>query len=113
MTSMKTMRMNKLLCAVTIFATHLSIAQTEIQRSLPCDETSRLLAQLSVQYKETPAWIGKLENESKYAMFTNTQTKSWTFIQVTPRLSCVLAVGDNFQQIDQKSTKPLQGYRQP
>lgn len=78
--------------------------QTSIQRSLACDSTPRLLAQLGEQYKETPVWFGTLENNAKYVMFTNTETKSWTFIQVTTQLSCVLAVGDAFHNIARRPT---------
>ena len=93
------MKTTKILCVLAVAHAPLSIAQTEIQRKVVCEETPRLLAQLSNQYKESPMWIGKLEDTAKYAMFTNPQTKSWTFIQVTPRVSCILALGDDFQQI--------------
>ena len=96
---MMMMKTIKLLCVLAVAYAPLSIAQTEIQRKIICEETSRLLAQLNNQYKESPTWRGKLEDNAKYAMFTNPQTKSWTFIQMTPRVSCILALGDDFQQI--------------
>jgi hypothetical protein len=45
-------------------------------------------------YKETPVWFGyQPDTGSSYALFTNTQTKTWTLIEFSKNTACVLGAG--------------------
>jgi len=72
-------------------------AQTiSLQKTIGCLSTEVLLLGLSgSDYKEKPIWIG-IESDvamSKYSLFVNDDTKTWTLIQFDNTIACVLGTG--------------------
>jgi hypothetical protein len=85
--------------AVAVWAT----AQTvTVQKPVECADTATLLRGLSgSDYKERPIWFG-IEPEatvSRYSLFVNEETKSWTLIQFDETIACVLGTGENSTRI--------------
>lgn len=71
-------------------------AQTSYQTTKPivCDSVQNVTTIMKEQYGEEPVWFGNdLQDNSKYVMLTNHQTKTWTFVQFTKEWACVLGVG--------------------
>jgi hypothetical protein len=67
----------------------------KIEKSVYCDKTERIFSSLKEKYQEEPVWAGDdLGNDSKYALFINTKQGTWTLLQFTPEVSCILGVGD-------------------
>ena len=72
-------------------------AQTiSLQRTVGCISTEVMLRGLSgSDYKEKPIWMG-IESDpamSKYSLFVNDDTKTWTLIQFDNTIACVLGTG--------------------
>ena len=59
-----------------------------------CDDTVSILRELAQDYKEVLVWGGEHANDnSRYALFENAKTGSWTLLKMTPKVSCIIGVG--------------------
>lgn len=100
--------MMKLPIFVTVLAFSAQLnAQTVLSKQVVCGETSTVLQSLtSGEYQEKPNWIGRADNDdSKYALFVNKKTKSWTFIQFNDKMACILGSGIGSKSLD--DVKPI------
>jgi hypothetical protein len=73
-----------------------------MQKSVECAETETVFRGLiGSDYKEKPIWLGieSGANVSKYSLFVNEETKSWTLIQFNEKISCVIGTGENSTRI--------------
>jgi hypothetical protein len=81
----------------------LAVAQSvTVQKPIECADTATLLQGLSgSDYKEKPIWWGIEPGAtvSRYSLFVNEETKSWTLIQFDEKIACVLGTGDASTQI--------------
>jgi len=81
----------------------LAVAQSvTVQKPIECADTATLLRGLSgSDYKEKPIWWGIEPGAtvSRYSLFVNDETKSWTLIQFDEKIACVLGTGDASTQI--------------
>ena len=72
-------------------------AQTiNLQKNVECISTEVMLRGLSgSDYKEKPIWVGTESDAalSKYGLFVNDDTKTWTLIQFDDTIACVLGTG--------------------
>ena len=84
-----------LLLLVLIFG-YVAAQTINLQKNIGCLGTEVLLQALSgSDYKEKPIWIG-IESDapmSKYSLFVNDDTKTWTLIQFDDTIACVLGIG--------------------
>ena len=53
------------------------------------------------EYEERPVLTGKLGRAGKMAMLINTETGTWTLLGYTERGACIMASGEDVQQLDQ------------
>lgn len=88
--------MRKLFLSV-LFLPVLSLAQqsgTTANKSVYCDKLEVILPVLVKDYEEKPNWIGKdSETNSNYSLLSNAKTKTWTLIQFSNDVACVLGTG--------------------
>lgn len=73
-----------------------------VQKPVECVDTATLLQGLSgSSYKEKPIWWGTEPGAtvSRYSLFVNEETKSWTLIQFNEKIACVLGTGEASTQI--------------
>ena len=81
----------------------LAVAQSvTVQKSIECADTATLLRGLSSSdYKEKPIWVGVDPDStvSKYSLFVNDETKTWTLIQFDEKIACVLGTGEDSTRI--------------
>ena len=81
----------------------LAVAQSvTIQKPVECDDTEILFRGLiGSNYKEKPIWMGIESGStlSKYSLFVNEKTMSWTLIQFDEKIACVLGTGEASTQI--------------
>jgi len=86
-----------------LLLTGLVFAQSvTMQKPVECAETAILLQGLSgSNYKEKPIWLGIVPGAtvSRYSLFVNEQTKTWTLIQFNETIACVLGTGEASTQI--------------
>ena len=73
-----------------------------MQKSVECTDTETLFRGLiGSDYKEKPIWLGIESGNkvSKYSLFVNEETKTWTLIQFNEKIACVLGTGENSTRI--------------
>ena len=73
-----------------------------VQKPVDCVNTETLFQGLiGSDYKEKPIWLGIEPGAtlSKYSLFVNEQTKTWTLIQFDAKMACVLGTGEASTQI--------------
>lgn len=81
----------------------IAVAQSvTVQKPIECADTATLFRGLSgSDYKEKPIWFGTEPGAtvSRYSLFVNEETKSWTLIQFDEKIACVLGTGEASTQI--------------
>ena len=85
---------------IMTFAVPAGLAEPRtINKPIVCEETSVVVSiLLSSEYQEFPIWSGSGEN-SRFSLFANEKTKSWTLIQYDEKNACVLGVGTHYRMI--------------
>jgi len=93
----------KYLLLLALLVVGLTVAQSvTVQKPIECADTATLLRGLGgSDYKEKPIWWGIEPGAtvSRYSLFVNDETKSWTLIQFDEKIACVLGTGDASTQI--------------
>ena len=70
-----------------------------VEKPVVCEKTEKVIEGLQQgQYKENPAWIG-YDSTSKYALFANEKTRTWTMIQFNETIACIIGTGEGSKQI--------------
>lgn len=60
-----------------------------------CDKPQVILKALIEVYNEKPMWTAKDgNNDSRYSLFVNEETKDWTLVQMTANIACIIGVGE-------------------
>jgi len=94
--------MRYLLPLVLLVGSLVAAQSVTVQKPVECADTAILLRGLSgSDYKEKPIWWG-IEpgvTVSRYSLFVNEETKSWTLIQFDEKIACVLGTGKASTQI--------------
>jgi hypothetical protein len=81
----------------------LAIAQEPVivEKSIVCAKASTLLNGLKDKYDELPIWIGQ-DERSRYSLFVS-KTGTWTLVQFSDEIACILGVGTDSREIFQGS----------
>jgi hypothetical protein len=92
-----------LLVSLTAITVTQGIAQlVTVQKPLQCGDTKTVFESLADgEYKEKPIWWGidSATPVSRYSLFVNEKTKTWTLIQFDEKVACVLGVGESSTRI--------------
>lgn len=59
-----------------------------------CDNVQKIIQALGDNYEEKPIWAGTGEG-TRFSLFINQNTGSWTIIQFTTEFACILGVGND------------------
>ncbi len=86
--------MRNLLLGVLLLPVFAFAEPVTVEKPLVCDKTEKVIERLqNGQYKENPNWIG-YDEKSRYALFSNEKTRTWTMIQFNDKIACILGVGE-------------------
>lgn len=69
----------------------------ERKMDITCAPASALINAIGSKYGETPAWMGNVPaDKTKYVLFVNPETKSWTMVHFIDNLEtgCAIGVGN-------------------
>ena len=94
--------MKYLLLFVLLVVGLVAAQSVTVQKPIECADTATLLRGLAgSDYKERPIWWGIEPGAtlSRYSLFVNEETKSWTLIQFDEKLACVLGTGESSTQM--------------
>lgn len=87
-----------------------STAQVQVEKPIICMDTASLYNSLtSEELQEQIQWGGQSEsNDSKYLLFVNKKTKTWTFVQLNEKIACILGTGEKSIFVDNFKTAKKQ-----
>ncbi len=70
----------------------------QANKPIICDDMQKIIKSLAENYKEKPVWVAAGEG-TKFSLFVNKDTGSWTLLQFTTEVACILGVGQDSQLI--------------
>jgi hypothetical protein len=71
----------------------------ESRKPVVCSDPKTVIENISDVYKESPYWIGSGSDNTKYVLMANSATMTWTMIQFTDKIACVIGTGSRAQLI--------------
>ncbi len=87
----------RMLAMAFLFCLSSSIANAQFRYDYPviCDNTQKIIESLTTNFKEKASWTGKhIEDNSRYSLWVNEKTGSWTLLKMNPEVACILGVGE-------------------
>ncbi len=100
------------LAILAVFALYFtnSNAQIQVEKPIICMDPATLYKSLtSEDIQEQIQWVGQSESgDSKYLLFTNKKTRSWTFVQLNEKIACILGTGEKSVLVNGYSTAKKQ-----
>ncbi len=85
--------MHKFLLGVLLLPALVAAQPVTVEKPVICERTELVIESLQKgEYKEQPVWIG-VDESSRYSLFVNNRTKTWTMIQFNQQIACIIAVG--------------------
>jgi hypothetical protein len=89
--------------AVALFASTAWAQESNSARqanwTITCADTDYVIDFLK-EYEERPVLTGRMGRGGRMAMLINTETGTWTLIGYSERGACIMASGNNVQQLD-------------
>lgn len=80
-----------------LFCLNSSIAYAEpfeARKPVLCDNVQTLIKGLTENYNEKPVWTAKNpQDDTRYALFVNSKEGTWTLLQMTSEVACIIGVG--------------------
>lgn len=86
---MRTVAVAFLFCFISSIANAQSF---QSNKPVICDNVQKVIKSLGESYEEKPIWAGSGES-TRFSLFINQTTGSWTIIQFTSEFACILGVG--------------------
>lgn len=89
--------MKKLIIALLFFPLA-AFADTPFQSAKPvfCSSLVKIVSGLSDKFGESPVWQGQdADSKTTIMLFLNKKTGTWTLIEATSNLACILSTGKN------------------
>lgn len=66
-----------------------------------CGNLNEVITTLLKKYQEYPIFLGEDgSNDSRYSLFVNKESGSWTIIQFTKNIACVLGMGNSGKTVN-------------
>jgi hypothetical protein len=91
--------MRKFLLGVLLLPALVVAQPVTVEKPVICEKTELVIESLQKgEYKENPSWIG-YDDKSKYALFVNEKTRTWTMIQFNENIACLIGTGEGSKQI--------------
>jgi hypothetical protein len=91
--------MRKFLLGVLLLPALVVAQPVTVEKTVVCEKTVLVIESLqNGDYKEQPFWIG-YDDKSKYSLFTNEKTKTWTMIQFNDKIACIVGSGEGSRQV--------------
>jgi hypothetical protein len=79
-----------------------------IDKPVICSDPKTVIETVSgPDWKEQPVWVGLGETDSKYVMMVNSKTKTWSMVQFTDTIACIVGSGKSSNLINFNKIKTL------
>ena len=94
---MRRLAMAFLFCLYGLVANAQSVVQ--INKPVVCGTFNMIVEQITKTYGEEPQWngsgaAGAAGAETKFTMLVNPKTQSWTLIEYTNTMACIIGTGE-------------------
>lgn len=94
--------MRNFLLGVLLLPAFATAQPVTVDKPVQCEKTETVIKGLiGGDYKENPLWVG-IDNNSKYSLFANIKTGSWTLLQFDDKIACVIGSGEKSKMIFSK-----------
>lgn len=91
--------MRKFLLGVLLLPALASAQPVTVEKPVICEKAEVVVSGLLANdFKEQPIWVGS-DEKSKYSIFANSKTGSWTLIQFNSTIACILGAGEKSRLI--------------
>lgn len=91
----------KNLLVAFIFCLYSTISNAEAvltTKPVICDKTTTVFKTLKDDHKELPVLLAKdSSDDSRYSLFVNNNTGTWTFVQFTTEYACLIGFGNEIK----------------
>ena len=88
---MRTLVMAFLFCLTSSIA---NAQGFEARKPVLCDNVQRILKGLTEDYNEKAVWTARNPaDDTRFALFVNPKDGSWTLLQMTSEIACIIGVG--------------------
>jgi hypothetical protein len=87
----------KIFLILAVMLTTLAHAEPRtLNKPVVCESTAKVFRTMLEEFGETPQWRGVNAQQGTSTVLTvNTKTGSWTLIEYTAVMACVIGVGEN------------------
>lgn len=66
----------------------------ESSKPVLCDNVQYIIRGLTENYNEKPVWTARNPvDDTRYALFVNDRKGTWTLLQMTTEIACIIGVG--------------------
>jgi hypothetical protein len=66
----------------------------DMQKQIKCSDASSVMSYFSINFQETPLWVGKTNTGTHITLLVNREKRSWTMIEYDASMACVLGAGE-------------------
>jgi hypothetical protein len=88
--------MKKFLILAVMLTTLAHAEPRTLNKPVVCESTEKVFRTMMEEFGETPQWRGATSEQGTNTVLTvNTKTGSWTLIEYTAVMACVIGVGEN------------------
>lgn len=88
---MRTLALAFLFCLISTIVN----AQVTLQKPIFCNSAVMILEVVRNKYQEKPVWLGT-QNQGLIMLLVNETTMSWTLLEISDEVACVLGTGNRF-----------------
>lgn len=92
--------------AAFLFCLSSSIAYAqafESRKPVLCDNVQTVIKGLTENYNEKPLWTARNPiDETRFALFVNNKEGTWTLLQMTSEVACIIGVGEDSKFLFEK-----------
>jgi hypothetical protein len=89
---MKNTAMAFLFCLISTIANAQEIV--DLVKPLKCSDAESVMNYFTINYQETPLWVGKTTTGTWITLLVNRETRTWTMIEYDVKMACVLGAGE-------------------
>ncbi len=66
----------------------------DVTKQIKCAAPDSVFGYFRDRHGETALWLGYTVHDTQLTLIINKETRSWTMIEHTPEMACVLAAGE-------------------
>lgn len=90
--TMKNTTVALLFCLISSIAHAQQIV--DLVKPMKCSDAQSVMSYFSINFQETPLWVGKTTTGTHITLLVNREKRSWTMIEYDASMACVLGAGD-------------------